>query len=160
MGGGHSGGRQGRASIDTSDTIDVYASKYNERALTPTLQWIQCLINQNAEHFFDYGEVMAHLASYVPRYGCDIVFAKSVLLQKLDDLRGLAKVPESLVVVLNSLYLTKNGVIKLVDVTKDGPCLVFTVMLEQAIDGWTTTETVRYRLRNYSRLKDAWLEPL
>jgi hypothetical protein len=160
MGGGNSAGRQGRSLIDSSDTVDIYASKYNERALSPTISWIEGLIKKDSNHFFDYAEVMGHLNLYIPRYGCDIVFAKSILLPNLIYNEEPTKLPKSLIVVLNSLYLTKKATVKLVDVEKDGCNLMFTVMIEQIVNGWAMTDACRYGLRNHTNVTESWLEPL
>jgi hypothetical protein len=58
MDGRNSAERQGRSLIDSSGTVDIYASKYNEHALNPTISWIEGLIKKDSNHFFDYAEVM------------------------------------------------------------------------------------------------------
>jgi hypothetical protein len=160
MGAHSSAPRHGRATVDTSDGVEVYARKYNERALMPTLRWIQSQVHSNPSHAFDYTEVMAHLGTYEPRYGCDIVFAKSALLPALEAQVRLAELPASLIVVLNSLYLTKNATVRLVDVQDDGWHLVFTAAFTRVEQGRETADSCQYRLRNYSTPGESWLELL
>jgi hypothetical protein len=158
MGPGHSrevSGRRdssGGSTVDESDDSKVYADKYNARALEPTLKWIQSKVVSNRQYSFQYDEVIDQLNLYSPRHGCAVIFARLVLLPAIKLHGQLSDVPESLIVVLNTLHLVRDADTHLVDLRRDGPHVLFVVA--------GATGVASYRLKNYLNLEQMWLEAL
>jgi hypothetical protein len=77
-----------------------------------------------------------------------MVFLPAVKLQaQISDL------PESLIVILNTLHLVKGPETRLVEVVRDGPNLLFAVA-----NGTGGKDVCTYRLKSYFDLDQTWLE--
>jgi hypothetical protein len=160
MGGAHSREHSGAGrdssptcSVDESDNSQTYADKYNARALEPMLEWIQSTVRSNRNRFFKYQEVIDQLNLYSPRHGCAIIFARLVLLPAVKLHAQISDLPESLIVILNTLHLVRGPETRLVEVAKDGPNLRFAVA-----NGTGGKDVCKYRLKSYLNLDQTWLE--
>jgi hypothetical protein len=160
MGGAHSHEHSAAArdslpvfSLDEADNSQTYADKYNARALEPMLVWIQSTVLSNRNRFFKYQEVIDQLNLYSPRHGCAIIFARMVLLPAVKLHAQISDLPESLIVILNTLHLVRGPETQLVEVSRDGPHLRFAVA-----DGTGAKDVCKYRLKNYRNLDQTWLE--
>jgi hypothetical protein len=146
-----------RRSSKEPEDVEDYASAYVARALRPMLEWIEQSVSVS-DHFFQYHEVISELNKYSPKHGCALVFVRLILLPTLASFRSLEELPESLVVVLNTLHLVTSDMISLVFVMRRGADLVFRVQNEDAPEGNRTIQT--YALLNYANPKETWLVPV
>ncbi|MDR1255626.1 MAG: hypothetical protein LBJ94_01715 [Puniceicoccales bacterium] len=126
--------------------VRKYSEEYNGKALKPMLTWVNKRV-KDKEKMVQYAEVIAELEKFSPKYCCEMVFAKNVLLPELKD--ELPELPESLVVVLNTLHLVHQEGTQLVSVEKNGPNLSFTAEFKSWVDGKIVTDACSYKLRNY-----------
>jgi hypothetical protein len=131
------------------ENIEQYAEDYDARALWPVLSWISGMA-RDPHHVFQYQEVLQELNKYSPRYGCALIFARFVLLPKLATFKPITDLPESLVVVLNTLHLVCTSHVTLLEVHyQSGPHLRFTVECESWSNGQSVKYLRTYLLQNY-----------
>jgi hypothetical protein len=76
-----------------------------------------------------------------------MVFCKNVLLPKLKD--KLSNLPESLIVVLNTLHLVHPEGTRLVSIEKQGTDLSFIAEFDSTVDEEIVTDACKYKLHNY-----------
>ncbi|MDR0693549.1 MAG: hypothetical protein LBF49_03210 [Puniceicoccales bacterium] len=140
------------------EEIEAYGEEYNGRALAPMLEWIEGFVKN--PRVVQYDEVTEKLESFSPKYNCEIGFCHDVLLPALEESGQLPKVPESLIVVLNTLHLIHPEGTRLVSVNKEGANLLFIDEFKSTVGEKIVPHAYSYRLRNYLSSKTVRLEPL
>jgi hypothetical protein len=154
----HQRHRRHRSNVEP-ENIEQYANDYNSRALWPMIDWIRETARQ-PNHFFQYQEVIKELSKYSPLYGCALIFARLVLLPVLANYYPISHLPESLIVVLNTLHLGTSRDISLFEVQKQGIDLGFTIQFNICVQGKKMKQIRSYLLRNYEYLSWTGLELL
>ncbi|MDR1413710.1 MAG: hypothetical protein LBI56_02100 [Puniceicoccales bacterium] len=134
-----------------------YSEEYNSRALAPMLAWVKKRA-RNSKSLVQYQEVFDELKKFSPKYFCDLVFAKNVLLLKIAN--SLPNLPKSLPVVLNTLHLMRPEGMSLVKVEEQASDLLFTVEFDFKNNGRIVTNSCFYKLHNYLHPTSTALEPL
>ncbi|MDR2432419.1 MAG: hypothetical protein LBD34_01575 [Puniceicoccales bacterium] len=140
------------------EEIETYEREYSNRALEPMLQWVEGFMKK--PRVVQYEEVTEKLESFSPKYNCEIGFCHDVLLPALEKSGQLPKVPESLIVVLNTLHLIHPEGTRLVSVDKEKENLLFVAEFKSTVAGEIVPHAYSYRLRNYLSSKTVRLEPL
>ncbi|MDR1528527.1 MAG: hypothetical protein LBS22_03010 [Puniceicoccales bacterium] len=138
--------------------IRSYGEQYNSRALKPMLQWIEGFVED--PRVVQYEEVTEKLDSFSPRYNCEVGFCHDVLLPALEKSGQLSKVPESLVIVLNTLHLIHPEGTRLLSVDKERADLLFVAEFKSTVEGKIVPHAYSYRLHNYLSSKAARLEAI
>jgi hypothetical protein len=143
--------------VDPSEVEDC-GKQYNGRALGPMLQWIEGFVKN--PKIVQYEEVTEKLESFSPKYNCEIGFCHDVLLPALEKSGQLPKVPESLIVVLNTLHLIHPEGTRLISVDKEGADLLFVAEFKSTVGDKIVPHAYSYRLRDYLSSKRVRLEPI
>jgi hypothetical protein len=138
------------------NVIENYSKKYNDRAIVPMLKWIEGLIEK--PRVVQYKEVIKNLEKFSPKYGCENDFCVDLLLPELERSGKLSQLPESLIIVLHTLYLMHAGGTWLTSVEKEDQDLLF--VAEFKVEDDPVPFAYKYRLRNYLSLEDVALEPI
>ncbi|MDR2776616.1 MAG: hypothetical protein LBB17_01030 [Puniceicoccales bacterium] len=138
--------------------IEDYGKKYNGRALGPMLQWIEGLVK--GPKVVQYEEVTKKLESFSPKYNCEIGFCHDVLLPALEKSGQLPRVPESLIVVLNTLHLIHPEGTRLLSVDREGTNLLFVAEFKSTVGGKIVPHAYSYRLHDYLSSERVRLEPV
>ncbi|MDR2779090.1 MAG: hypothetical protein LBB16_02270 [Puniceicoccales bacterium] len=143
--------------VDPS-VIEKCHKEYYERALGSMLQWVEGFVKN--PRIVQYEEVTEKLESFSPQYNCEIGFCHDVLLPALEKSGQLSKIPESLVVVLNTLHLIHPEGTRLVSVSKEKADLLFVAEFKSTVGDKIVPHAYSYRLRNYLSSKAVKLEPI
>ncbi|MDR0742695.1 MAG: hypothetical protein LBE98_04510 [Puniceicoccales bacterium] len=138
--------------------IQDYGEKYNGRALEPMLKWIEGFVKN--PRVVQYEEVTKKLESFSPKYNCEIDFCHGVLLPALEESGQLSKVPESLIVVLNTLHLIHPEGTRLLSVEKEGADLLFVAEFKSTVGGKVVPHAYSYRLHDYLSSETVRLESI
>ncbi|MDR0715236.1 MAG: hypothetical protein LBF25_00400 [Puniceicoccales bacterium] len=130
------------------EEVRQYSEKFNKEALKPMLDWVQKK-TATPDKIVQYEEVINELEKFSPKYCCEMVFCKNVLLHELEKAGVLPSLPPSLIVVLNTLHLVHSEGTRLVSVDKNGADVIFKAEFDSWVGGKIVTDTCKYRLHNY-----------
>ncbi|MDR0679651.1 MAG: hypothetical protein LBF42_01265 [Puniceicoccales bacterium] len=132
-----------------------HAKKYSDGAIVPVLKWVEGFVKN--PRFVQYAEVTKKLGKLSPKYCSELTLCTKALFSELERSGKLSQVPESLIIVLNTLHLMHPGGTWLTSVEKEGQDLVFVAEFK---DYEGDPFAHKYRLRNYLSAEDVELESI
>jgi hypothetical protein len=136
------------ADFPDPDDVSRLSEQYNKNALEPMLAWIQKR-TKSSDEMVQYEEVIRELDKFSPKYCCEMVFCRNVLLPALEKNGTLGSVPISLVAILYTLDLVHSVGTRLVDIKRESNDLLLGAEFDSLIDDKIVSDTCDYRLVNY-----------
>ncbi|MDR1890581.1 MAG: hypothetical protein LBQ23_00140 [Puniceicoccales bacterium] len=133
-----------------------HAKKYSDGAIVPVLKWVEGFVEN--PRFVQYAEVAKKLRKLSPKYCSELTLCTKALFSELERSGKLSRLPESLIIVLNTLHLMHSGGTWLTSVEKEDQDLVFVAEFKDEDEGAPFAH--RYRLRNYLSSENVELEPI
>jgi hypothetical protein len=146
----------GLGPIPAIPTGRSHAKKYSDGAISPVLKWVEGFVEN--PRFVQYAEVAKKLGKLSPKYCDELTLCTKALFSALERSGKLSKLPESLIIVLNTLHLMHSGGTWLTSVEKEDQDLVFVAEFKDEDND--TPFAHKYRLRNYLSSEDVELESI
>jgi hypothetical protein len=132
--------------VDPSE-VKQLSERYNISALGPMLAWVQK--RKASSEMVQYREVIDELNKFSPKYCCEMVFSRNILLPELEKNGTLPDLPESMVAVLYTLHLVHSEGTRLIDVKMESNDLIFEAEFDSRIGGKIVTDACKYKLCHY-----------